>query len=199
MKNTLIIGGEGYIGSVLTQSLIQNGYFVRSLDLLLYQNKNFVLSKKNNNYIFIHGDMIDSDVLFKEIENVNSVILLAGLVGDPITKKYPKESAIINDDGIKKVIDCCAENNTQKFVFVSTCSNYGLIKNEELANENHELSPLSLYAKSKVNAENYILSLKDKTDMNPTIMRFATAFGLSPRMRFDLTVSEFTRELALGV
>ena len=67
MKNTLIIGGEGYIGNVLTQSLIQNGYFVKSFDLLLYQNKNYSLSRENNNYMFIHGDMVDSDILFKEL------------------------------------------------------------------------------------------------------------------------------------
>jgi len=129
---------------------------------------------------------------------INNVVLLAGLVGDPITSKYPKESNLINNIGVKNVIDLCAKNNMEKFVFVSTCSNYGLIENNELADENHELRPLSLYAKSKVSAEEYILSLKKKTKMNPTILRFATAFGLSPRMRFDLTVNEFTRELALG-
>jgi len=120
------------------------------------------------------------------------------LVGDPITKKYPEESATINDAGVKNVIDLCAEKNIGQFIFVSTCSNYGLIKDDELAHEEFELNPLSLYAKSKVNAEKHILSLKGKTKMSPTILRFATAFGLSPRMRFDLTVSEFTRALALG-
>ena len=90
------------------------------------------------------------------------------------------------------------KSNSILLFFISTCSNYGLIENNELADENFLLQPLSLYAKSKVNAENYILSLIDNTDMKPTILRFATAFGLSPRMRFDLTVSEFTRELVLG-
>jgi len=133
-----------------------------------------------------------------EIENSDAVVLLAGLVGDPITKKYPEESALINDQGVKNVIDLCAKYNVENFIFVSTCSNYGLIENNELADENYKLNPLSLYAKSKVNAEKYILSLKDKTNMHPTILRFATAFGLSSRMRFDLTVSEFTRELAMS-
>ena len=115
-----------------------------------------------------------------------------------LLKKYPDETARINDEGVKNVIDLCAEKNICKLVFISTCSNYGLIKNNDLANEEYELNPLSLYAKSKVNAEKYILSLKNQTNMNPTILRFATAFGLSPRMRFDLTISEFTRELALS-
>ena len=82
-------------------------------------------------------------------------------------------------------------------VFVSTCSNYGFIKGDQLAGEEFELKPLSLYAKSKVATEKYIMGLKGEVDYTPTVLRFATAFGLSSRMRFDLTVSEFTRELAL--
>ena len=85
-----------------------------------------------------------------------------------------------------------------KIIFISTCSNYGLIKDDELAHEDYELNPLSLYARSKVIAEKHILSLQNNTKMRPTILRFATAFGLSPRMRFDLTVSEFTRDLVMG-
>ena len=81
---------------------------------------------------------------------------------------------------------------------MSTCSNYGLIKGDYLADEEHDLNPLSLYAKSKVNIEKYILSLYKKSSMRPTILRFATAFGLSPRMRFDLTVNQFTKELKLN-
>ena len=142
--------------------------------------------------------MLDSKKLENALLEVDGVVLLAGLVGDPITKKYPNESAAINNEGVKNVIDLCAKKNIEKFIFVSTCSNYGLIQDDELAHEEFELNPLSLYAKSKVNAEKHIISLKGKTDMNPTILRFATAFGLSPRMRFDLTVSEFTRDLAMG-
>jgi len=167
--------------------------------MLLYNNHQCVLNNINSNgYRFVYGDMMNDNRLESEIEKADAVVLLAGLVGDPITKKYPKESAIINDQGVKNVIDLCAKHNVEKFIFVSTCSNYGLIKNDELADEEFELNPLSLYAKSKVNAEKYILSLSEKTDMNPTILRFATAFGLSPRMRFDLTVSEFTRDLTMG-
>jgi len=199
MKNILLIGGEGYIGNVVAQNLLENGYTVRSYDNLLYNNHQCVLSKAHSKkYHFVYGDMLDYEKLESTIGQADAAVLLAGLVGDPITKKYPEESAFINDQGVKNVIDLCAENNLEKFVFVSTCSNYGLIENAELADENYQLNPLSLYAKSKVNAEEYILSLNGQTRMNPVILRFATAFGLSPRMRFDLTVSEFTRELALG-
>lgn len=195
----MLIGGEGYIGNVVTESLLQVGYEIVSYDMLLYRNKHCVLNKINNSkFDFIYGDILDKELLSKSLNKVDAVVLLAGLVGDPITKKYPNESAKINDDGVKTVIDKCVEKNIKKLIFISTCSNYGLIKDNELADEEFELSPLSLYAKSKVKAEKYILSLKGKVDINPTILRFATAFGLSPRMRFDLTISEFTRSLAMG-
>ncbi|MBH30556.1 MAG: NAD-dependent epimerase/dehydratase [Candidatus Marinimicrobia bacterium] len=199
MNKVLLIGGEGYIGNIVAHKLLQDGLIVTSFDNLIYKNHQCVFNKyPDENFSFVYGDMIDSGKLENEIENTDAVVLLAGLVGDPITKNYPQASALINDQGVKNVIDLCAKQNVEKFIFISTCSNYGLIQSDDLADENHELNPLSLYAKSKVNAEEYILSLKDKTEMNPTVLRFATAFGLSPRMRFDLTVNEFTRELLLG-
>jgi len=199
MKKVLLIGGEGYIGNVVSEHLLSSGYEVVSYDLLLYKNNNCVLNHVNHsNYNFVYGDINDSIKLKNVISKVDAVVLLTGLVGDPITKKYPEESAAINDVGVRNVIDICAKINVEKFIFISTCSNYGLIQNNEKADETHPLNPLSLYAKAKVGAEKHILGLKGKTKMNPTILRFATAFGVSPRMRFDLTVSEFTRELATG-
>ena len=199
MKRILLIGGEGYIGNVVSEHLLASGYSVISYDLLLYKNNNCVLNHtKNPNYSFVYGDINDTEKLTNIVSKVDGVVLLAGLVGDPITKKHPEESAVINDNGVKNVIGICAEQEVGKFIFISTCSNYGLIQNNEKASEDHPLNPLSLYAKSKVEAEKYILGLKGKTKMNPTILRFATAFGISPRMRFDLTVSEFTRELTIG-
>ena len=127
-----------------------------------------------------------------------SSFLLGGLVGDPITKKFPKESEFINENQIIKCIDFFDDKEIEKLVFISTCSNYGLIKENELADEEFKLNPLSLYAKAKVNAEKYLLSKKGKTKYSGVVLRFALlAFGLSPRMRFDLTVSEFTRNLFL--
>ena len=199
MKKILIIGGEGYIGNIVAQNLLESDYSVISFDNLLYKNHLCVLNKTHfENYSFIYGDMLDTVQLENALTGVDGVVLLAGLVGDPITKKYPNESVAINDKGVKNVIDLCAEKNIEKFIFVSTCSNYGLIKDDELAHEEFNLNPLSLYSSSKVNAEKHILSLKGKTGMSPTILRFATAFGLSPRMRFDLTVSEFTNDMVVG-
>lgn len=166
---------------------------------MLYQNNECVLDYVGDSkYEFVYGDIADRKVLERVLNGIDCVILLAGLVGDPITKKYPEESGLINDLGVKTVIDACSQSNIDRLIFVSTCSNYGLIETNEKANEDLVTRPLSLYAKYKVAVEEYILSLKGKVSYHPTVLRFATAFGLSPRMRFDLTVSEFTRELILG-
>jgi nucleoside-diphosphate-sugar epimerase len=199
MKIILIIGGAGYIGTVLTEHFLAAGYQVRSLDLFLYKNNHCVLPYLGREgYESNYGDLCDESVLKNALKGITDVVLLAGLVGDPITKKYPETSQAINDVGIKNCIDQLNGIGLEHLIFVSTCSNYGLIEGEQLADENFELKPLSFYAKSKVASEQYIMSLKGKVDYTPTVLRFATAFGLSTRMRFDLTVSEFTRELALG-
>jgi len=198
MDNILLIGGEGYIGNVVSEKLLSADYAVTSFDNFIYCNNLCVLNHSHHpKYRFIFGDIVKRNELEPALKNIDTVVLLAGLVGDPITKKYHKEAGLINDEGIRNVIDLCSENDINRLIFVSTCSNYGLIGNNK-ADEKYKLNPLSLYAKSKVNAEKYILSFKENTGMNPTILRFATAFGLSPRMRFDLTLSEFTREIVLG-
>lgn len=195
-RKVLIVGGAGYIGSVVTAHLLARGYHVRSLDLLLYGNAATVFPFLGRpGYEFLYGDMGDAAVLARAFEGVTDVVLLAGLVGDPITKKYPEASAAINDAGVSAVIDFAKGRGIERFIFVSTCSNYGLIPPDAKADENFELTPLSLYAKSKVAAEKKLLGLKGQVDYTPTVLRFATAFGLSARMRFDLSVSEFTRAM----
>jgi nucleoside-diphosphate-sugar epimerase len=198
-RTILIIGGAGYIGIPLTVQLLARGYKVRCLDILLYENRDLTtLFLGEPGYEFMHGDMTDSDVMTKALEDITDVIILAGLVGDPITKKYPNESGLINDDGVANVINHINGKGINKVVFVSTCSNYGEIPEDVTANEDYKLKPLSLYSKSKVAAEKNILGNKGKVDYTGTVLRFSTAFGLSGRMRFDLTVSEFTRELFIG-
>lgn len=199
MKTVLVVGGAGYIGSVLTGHLLVEGYKVVVLDNFVYANNQCVLPYiGNERYRFIYGDLSDVRTLTHAMQGVSDIVILAGLVGDPITKRYPEISHRVNDIGIQKLLAFCNGKNLNRVVFVSTCSNYGLIKENELADENFELNPLSLYAKSKVAAEKYILGMKGTVDFSPIILRFATAFGLSPRMRFDLTVSEFVLDLASG-
>lgn len=198
-QKVLLIGGAGYIGSVVTGYLLRAGYHVRTLDALLYQTQSCVMPYLNHeNYEFMHGDFTQLSCLNRALQGVTDVIILAGLVGDPITKKYPQLSDYINLSGMLQLIDTLNHRKLDRVIFISTCSNYGLIDENVLADENWELKPLSLYAKAKVAMEQKLLSLKGKLDYSPTILRFATAFGVSPRTRFDLTVNEFVRELYLG-
>ena len=151
----LIIGGAGYIGTVLGRYLIKKKYEVVCLDNFIYGNL-FSLSelKKSENFSLISGDLRDQNILEKAFKSVDSVIILAGLVGDPITKQYPDLSAKINDLGISNVIKYCKNAKLDKTIFVSTCSNYGLSKTNNLLNEEAELKPISLYAKQKVKLKN---------------------------------------------
>ena len=196
VPSVLLVGGAGYIGSVLARHLLEAGYRVKCLDNLLYNNRSAISALISNpNFQFVEGDFTDAEVFKSALENSRFVVLLAGLVGDPITKKYPEASKQINEDGMRQAIELLNGRNLRKVVFISTCSNYGMIEENMAADENFALKPLSLYAHAKVEAEKHILSLKGKVDYHPTLLRFATAFGLSPRMRFDLTVSEFTQEI----
>lgn len=198
-RTVLLVGGAGYVGSVITRHLLECGYGVRSFDLLLFNNRSTVTPFLDDpRYEFVHGDLADQTCMGKALDGVTDVVLLAGLVGDPITRKYPDAARRINVDGYDKLLDLLAGRGLGRVVFASTCSNYGFIEGDHLAEESHPLEPLSSYAAAKVAVEKTILGLQGQIDYAPVVLRFATAFGLSPRMRFDLTVNEFTRDLVLG-
>ena len=193
-----IFGGGGYIGPVVAKRLLSFGYKVRIVDLFLYGTQNIMLNLFDvPGFDVLNGDLADPAIVGQGLEGATDVVILAGLVGDPITKKYPDAHDAINETGIRDLVDTLNGKNLQRVIFVSTCSNYGLIPEGTLADENYRLNPLSLYAKAKVGIEQKLLSLKGQVDYEATALRFATAFGLAPRMRFDLTVSQFTREMYL--
>lgn len=198
-RRVLLVGGAGYIGSVLTSHLLACGYSVTCLDLLIYQHLHSVWPfVGRDGYRFIRGDMDSPADVERALEGVDAVVILAGHVGDPITKKYPHQSEVINLRAIKNLFHLLDGRSLDRVIFISTCSNYGLAPEHVHATENYQLAPLSAYARHKVASEQSLLELRNAVDYSATILRFATAFGLSPRMRFDLTVSEFTRELYLG-
>lgn len=193
-----IFGGGGYIGPIVAKRLLGFGYRVRIVDLFLYGTQNIMLGLFDEpGFEVLNGDLADPDIVNAGLQDASDVVILAGLVGDPITKKYPDAHDAVNETGIRSLIDLLNGRGLQRVIFVSTCSNYGLIPEGTLADEEYELNPLSLYAKAKVGVEQKLLSLKGHVDYEATALRFATAFGLAPRMRFDLTVSQFTREMYL--
>lgn len=199
MKSILLVGGAGYVGTVLTSHFLKLGFKVKILDNFVYENqKSIEAFLGDDNYEFFYGDLGNNENLKKASIGVDYVVILGGLVGDPITKKFPEASHLINDVGIINCIDFFDDKEIKNLIFISTCSNYGLIGENQLADEEFELNPLSLYAKAKVSAELHLMSKKNEVKYTGTVLRFATAFGLSPRMRFDLSVSEFVRDLYFG-
>lgn len=195
-NKVLVIGGSGYIGTVLIPKLIEKNHGVINVDNLLYNQfiENSYNPKKSNNYEEYQLNINDNETL-KKIPPVDTVVILSGLVGDPICKKYPSIAQETNLISIKKIIDFYQKKNIKNLIFVSTCSNYGYIESTELAKEDHILNPISEYAKAKIEIENYLLDNRNTNNFAPTILRFSTAFGLSPRMRFDLTINHFTYEI----
>ena len=198
-RHVLVIGGAGYIGSVLAGRLLDLGYRVRVLDALLYNNAGAVshlLARPG--FSFVHGDLCREPDLRSAMEGVTDVVLLAALVGDPVCRKYPDLARQINEIGTLDLVDRLDQFGIRRFIFMSTCSNYGLQRSDILATEESELNPQSLYAETKVRVEKRLLQSPTDFGFCVTVLRAATAYGFSPRMRFDLTVNEFARELALG-
>ena len=188
MRNLLIIGGCGYIGSMIVNKAVAEGYNVKVVDLLWF-NKNIPLIHFNNpKYNFINGDIGNENILDTVLKDIDYVLYTAAVVGDPAGNKYPTLTQYTNVTVAKNVIAKCIEFGIKGFIYFSTCSNYGIAENR-LANEESVLNPLSFYAKTKVEIENYLIE-KSK-NLNWIICRLSTVYGLSPRMRFDLTVNEF--------
>ena len=197
-RHILVVGGAGYIGNVLVRKLLAKGYRVRVLDRLLFDHGAALAGIFEDPYFsFMYGDLCDSEDVDKALEGATDVVLLAAMVGDPISRKYPELTRAVNE-GCKRLFDRLADTDVDRFVFTSTCSNYGMRASDEPATETSELLPLSLYAEMKVEFEQYVLESGPAWSVNPTLLRIATAYGLSQRMRFDLTVSEFTRTLTTG-
>jgi len=195
----LLIGGAGYVGTVIASHLLKENKQVRILDNFIYDHQFSIYHLVGDpDFEIMKGDLTNTSDLKKAIKDVSDVVILGGLVGDPITKKYPEQSESINQQGIIQCMNFLNGKGLNRVLFISTCSNYGLIKEDELADEEFKLNPLSLYAIAKVESEKHFLSMKDSADFTGVILRFATAFGISPRMRFDLTVNEFVRDLFYG-
>ena len=187
----LVTGSAGYIGSVLCGMLLEEGHSVIGVDKLMYGGKSLLGIINHPRFSLINSDIYDTEKYAQYIDSETNIVNLAAIVGEPASKKLPEETTRTNVDAAKKLIDLAIEKKAAKFVFVSTCSNYGLVPEGEMAAEESELHPLSLYAETKVQIELY---LKDevKDTLNWTVLRFSTVYGLSPRPRFDLTVNDFT-------
>ena len=191
ISSILVTGGAGYVGSVLVTKLVELGYKVRVIDSLIYGNEGISKLISNNSIEMITEDLRNDEVLSSVVKNIDCVIHLAAIVGEPLCNKIPDAAYQINEIATKNLVSNAKKSGVKRFIFASTCSNYG--SSAEIVNEDSPTQPLSLYSKTKVNAEKFIINSKDDS-FQPCVLRFSTAYGLSPRMRFDLLVQEFLRD-----
>lgn len=192
----LITGGAGYVGSTLAPLLLGAGHQVRVLDRLAYGGESLLGVWANPDFEFLHGDVRDSEIRRQAVTGCDAVVHLAAIVGDPACAREPELARGINLDASLALIDDSRKAGVQRFVFASTCSNYGKMTDPtKFVDEESELRPVSLYAETKVAVEKVLLGGSGADNWCPTPLRFATVFGVSPRMRFDLTINEFTMEM----
>jgi len=184
-----VTGGMGYIGSVLTKKLLKEKIKVRCYDSLVFGEEVMHSFLDNENFEFIRGDITNHKRIAGYMYDCDMVIHLAALVftgGEKLRNKIIN----VNYNATRNIVDIC-KNMGLKLIFTSTCSNYG--ETNELATEHSSLRATNAYAESKIKAESYILNNYSEA----TILRLSTAFGLSPRMRFDLLINEMTLDATM--
>ena len=197
-RHILITGGAGYIGSLLTSELLRQNYRVTLLDSLLFGGESILPYMSHPNFHFIKSDVTESrairDAVKKDWGKPDAIVHLAGIVGFPACQAVGKQVAWkYNVEATKLVYGQAADLGVERFVFASTYSNYGLSEDGKPVTEETPLNPQSLYAETKIAAEEYLLAQKDST-CAPLLFRFATLYGISPRTRFDLIVNQFVLE-----
>ncbi len=181
----LVSGGAGYIGSILVPHLLQRGYQVIVIDNFMYQQTSLLDCCHNKNLTIIRGDARDRDLIAEQLKKVDVIFPLACLTGAPLCSKDPTSAKTTNFDAVKMIVDLRSKD--QILIFPTTNSGYGIGEAGICCTEETPLRPISLYGKLKVEIERIILD-----SGNSITLRLATVFGISPRMRLDLLVNDFT-------
>lgn len=195
-KHILIVGGAGYLGTVLCLQLIKKGYRVRILDSMLYGDygvKKVIEQTNHKNIEVLEGDARNISTLVRALTDIDAVINVAAIVGDPACKDKPEMAIETNYLANKALADACKYQQINRFIYASTCSVYGQSDEDKELDENAPLNPVSLYARSKIQSEESLLSMKDE-NFSPIILRMSTLYGYSPRMRFDLVINTMTKD-----
>ncbi len=188
-RAVLVVGGAGYIGSLLAERLLQLGYKVRVLDALLYGSEPLRAVENHPDFQLIVGDCRNIRDVVGAVKDMDAVIDLAAIVGDPACEQDQAAAREINYGATRMLIEVAKGHGVGRFVFASSCSVYGVTDRE--MDEASEVNPISLYAQTKVDSEQALLAARNEA-FHPTILRFATVFGLGYRPRFDLVVNLLT-------
>jgi nucleoside-diphosphate-sugar epimerase len=192
---TLITGGAGYVGAEVATALLDAGREVRVLDSLLHGQDEIAKMLEERGADVRIGDIRDDELRRSAVEGAAAIVHLAAIVGDPACARDPELARETNVEATRALIADAQAAGVGHLIFASTCSNYGRMADPETpVDEEAPLAPVSLYAEQKVEIEKMLLE-NGSGPTAPTCLRFATVYGAAPRMRFDLTVNEFTREL----
>ncbi|NQT72558.1 MAG: SDR family oxidoreductase [Chloroflexi bacterium] len=183
--NILVTGGAGYLGSVIVPELLRKGHKVVVIDNLMYNQPSLLDCCHYDEFTIVRGDARDKNLISTHLKNADAVFPLACLTGAPLCAKDPMAAQAINLDAIKMILELRSKD--QIVIFPNTNSGYGIGEEGLFCTEESPLRPVSLYGKLKVEAENLILD-----SGNSITLRLATVFGVSPRMRLDLLVNDFT-------
>ena len=197
-RHVLITGGAGYIGSLLTSELLRANYRVTVLDSLLFGGESLVPFLHHPNFHFVKADVTEpravKDSLKDGWQRPDAIVHLAAIVGFPACQAVGKQVAWrYNVAATKLVFGQAVDLGVERFVFASTYSNYGLSPDGKPVTEESPLNPQSLYAETKIAAEEFLLTQRGNS-CAPLLFRFATLYGISPRTRFDLIVNQFVLE-----
>jgi len=182
MKKILVTGGAGYVGSVLVPMLLLHGYKVRVLDNLMYDGKALLPCFAWRDFEFVKGDVRNIEDVRSALEDIEGIIHLAAIVGFPACKKNPQ---LAEETNHQATVLLEGLRHDRPLIFASTGSNYGALVGE-VCREDSPLKPLTIYGTTKTDAEQYLLKRG-----NVVIFRYATAFGVSYRLRLDLLINDF--------
>lgn len=189
----VVPGGSGYIGSVLVRKLLRSGAHVRVLERFIYGDLPLRDIATHPRLEIISGDCRKISTAVRACDGADSLVYLSAIVGDPACEQDPVAAVEINYAATRMIAEVMMANTSSQMVFASSCSVYG--KATELADEESALNPVSLYARTKINSERALLNARTSS-FHPTVLRFATVFGLSPRPRFDLVVNMLSAQAA---
>ncbi len=185
-RRVLVVGGAGFLGSVLTNKLLRRGFRVRVLDSFIYGRRSLDPLLGDRNLEIIEGDLRSIHTCVSSLDETDAVVLLAAIVGDPASKVRPIETIETNVLAAQALASASKLHHINRFLYASTCSVYGI--GGGLLDEKAPLNPVSLYARTKIESEKIILGMGGEY-FSPTILRMGTLYGCSPRMRFDLVVN----------